>query len=98
MCDPRTSELFDSERFTVIDSRKGWGEVLASYKTLTTDPDYLTETLRRKIEKYGVTLRFKASPVTKQRSIKTSQELEALQKSQSINKQVYQKILPFLLP
>jgi Xaa-Pro aminopeptidase len=43
-------------------------------------------------------LRFKPSPIAKRRIIKTSEELELLRKSQSINKQVYDKILPFLLP
>jgi|GEM_PF-2986906 len=38
------------------------------------------------------------SPITEKRTIKTSPEIEFLQVSQSMNKKVYEMILPFLVP
>lgn len=96
LCDPRTSGLFDSARFEIIDTREGWRQTLGKYKKLSTDPDFLTQTLREKIEGYGPALVMKSSPVAKQRIIKTPEEIEKLRESQRINRAVYEAIQPFL--
>jgi len=49
-CDARTSGLFDCNKFQIIDQRGEWKKVFGQYKTLKTDPDFLTQTLREKIE------------------------------------------------
>lgn len=49
-CDPRTSGLFDSTRFTIVEDREEWGNIFRQYEILFTDPDYLTQTLRDMIE------------------------------------------------
>lgn len=94
----RTSGLFDGNCFTIIDDRKNWEKAFSKFKTLSTDPDFLTQSLRAKIEKYGVRLIMKKSPITQKRIIKTSHEVELLQESQKLNKKVYEMILPFLIP
>jgi len=96
LCDPRTSGLFDGARFEVIATREGWWETLRKYKKLFTDPDYLTQTLREKIEWYGPQLVMKKSPIKILRMIKTPEEIEKLRKSQKINRAVYEAIQPFL--
>jgi len=98
LCDPRTSAIFDATRFDIIDQRDEWKRVLSQYKTLHTDPDFLTQTLREKIERYGVMLTMKKSPITEQRIIKSPQEIEKLRTAQKLNKAVYKKILPYLVP
>lgn len=97
-CDPRTSELFDKEQYDIIDERKNWGKTFSKYTNLSTDPDFLTQSLREKIEKYGVKLAMKKSPISQKRIIKTSHEIELLRESQKLNKKVYEMILPFLTP
>ncbi len=52
LCDQRTSGLFDANRFEIIENRAEWGNVIGKYETLTTDPDYLTQTLRDQLEEY----------------------------------------------
>ncbi len=49
-CDPRTSGLFDVNRFEIIENREKWRNVLGKYETLTTDPLCLTQELREKLE------------------------------------------------
>lgn len=49
-CDLRTSALFDAEKYTIIDQRAEWAENMSQFHTFETDPDYLTQTLREKIE------------------------------------------------
>lgn len=49
-CDPRTSGLFDSEKYQVCGIRGEWGEKFSNYQHLHTDPDFLTQALREKIE------------------------------------------------
>jgi Xaa-Pro aminopeptidase len=97
-CDARTSALFDTRKYEIIDDRKKWGETFKIYPELDTDPDFLTQTLREKIEKYGVKLQMKKSPVTEQRIVKTPEEIQKLRTSQEMNKKVYEQILPFLIP
>lgn len=97
-CDPRTSGLFDAEKYEIIDDRKAWWKTLSQFKTLSTDPDFLTQSLRTKIEWYGPKLVIKKSPIIEKRLIKTSWEIELLRTSQTLNKRVYDMILPFLVP
>jgi len=97
-CDARTSALFDAEKYHIIRERAKWCEEFAKYPLLATDPDFLTQSLREKIEWYGVQLEMQKSPITEKRTIKTSPEIEFLQVSQSMNKKVYEMILPFLVP
>lgn len=96
-CDSRTSALFDAEKFEIIDQRGEWEKNMSKFRKLNTDPDFLTQTLREKIESYGVSLSFEKSPITQKRLIKTPKEIEILRKAQSMNKQVYEDILPFLV-
>lgn len=49
-CDPRTSGLFDSEKYQVCCVRGEWGKNFSDYDHLQTDPDFLMQTLREKIE------------------------------------------------
>jgi Xaa-Pro aminopeptidase len=95
-CDTRTSALFDREKYEIIDDRKKWEESFKKYLKLNTDPDFLTQTLREKIEGYGVNLHMNKSPITEQRTIKNLQEIKKLRASQELNKLVYEKILPCL--
>lgn len=95
-CDPRTSGLFDGTQFDIIGDRKDWETVLKKYPTLQTDPDFLTQTLREEIEKYGVCLEMVPSPITAQRRIKSPEEIEKLRESQRINKAVFKAIQPYL--
>lgn len=95
-CDSRTSGLFDSTRFTIVEDREEWGNIFRQYEILFTDPDYLTQTLRDMIEWYGVKLTMKESPIAAQRIIKNSEEIQILRESQAINKAVYEAIQPFL--
>lgn len=97
-CDARTSALFDSQKYQIIDDRKKWEEAFKKYPELDTDPDFLTQTLREKIEKYGVQLHMQKSPITEQRIVKTPEEIQKLRTSQGMNKRVYEQILPFLVP
>ncbi len=97
-CDARTSALFDSQKYQIIDDRKKWEEAFKKYPELDTDPDFLTQTLREKIEKYGVQLHMQKSPITEQRIVKTPEEIQKLRTSQEMNKKVYERILPFLVP
>lgn len=97
-CDARTSALFDARKYEIIDDRKKWGETFKEYPELDTDPDFLTQTLREKIEKYGVQLHMQKSPITEQRIVKTPEEIQKLRTSQEMNKRVYEQILPFLVP
>ncbi len=97
-CDPRTSGLFDAQKYEIIDDRKLWGKTFSQFKTLSTDPDFLTQSLRAKIEWYGPKLVMKKSPIIEKRLIKTSWEIELLRTSQTLNKRVYDMILPFLVP
>lgn len=97
-CDARTSGCFDAEKYEIIADRKMWGEKMKTYAELSTDPDFLTQTLREKIEWYGVKLLMKKSPITESRILKTSAERELLQISQKMNRQVYDMIVPFLIP
>lgn len=89
--------MFDRSRFQVIDDRKEWRGVLSRYPTLSTDPDFLTQTLRKKIEGYGVRLAMKPSPITKKRLLKTEAEIRLLAEAQKLNKDVYAMIVPFLV-
>jgi len=95
-CDPRTSALFDTSSFEIIETREGWREALQKFETLDTDPDYLTQTLREQIEGYGVTLTMAPSPIAQQRMIKTPAEIDKLQESQRINRSVYEAIQSYL--
>lgn len=70
-CDARTSALFDSQKYEIIDDRASWKEKLSQFHTLATDPDFLTQTLREKVEGYGIQLTMNKSPVTEERIIKT---------------------------
>jgi len=97
-CDPRTSSLFYANQYQVCDVRGEWGKQFSQYQHLKTDPDFLTQTLRDKIEAYGIQLAFQKSPIIQQRIIKTHEEIEILRTAQNLNKQVYEKILPFLTP
>jgi len=94
----RTSGLFDTRKYDIIDDRKKWGDILQKYPRIQIDPDFLTETLRRKIESFGVTISLKKSPIISERLIKTPIEIDILRTSQALNRQVYEKILPFLIP
>lgn len=98
LCDARTSALFDSQKYEIIDDRKKWEEAFKKYPELSTDPDFLTQTLREKIETYGVQLHMQKSPITQSRIIKTPEEIQKLRTSQEMNKKVYEQILPFLIP
>jgi hypothetical protein len=42
LCDARTSGLFDTSFFEIIENREEWASVLQKYETLATDPDFLT--------------------------------------------------------
>lgn len=95
-CDARTSALFDGEKYEIIDDRKQWGEVFKKYPELKTDPDFLTQTLREKIEGYGVKLQMNKSPIIEQRTIKNPEEISKIRVSQRLNKEVYKKIVPYL--
>lgn len=97
-CDARTSALFNGQNYQIIDDRKKWEEALKKYPELSTDPDFLTQTLREKIETYGAQLRMQKSPITQSRIIKTPEEIQKLRTSQEMNKKVYEQILPFLIP
>jgi len=97
LCDPRTSALFDKTQFEIIDQSGEWEKVFSHYKTIQADPDFLTQTLRSKIEWYGVTLIMKKSPITEQRIIKTPEEIEKLRIAQMMNKEVHEKILPYII-
>lgn len=97
-CDARTSALFDREKYEIIDDRKKWGDTFKKYPELYTDPDFLTQTLREKIEGFGVKLEMQKSSVTQSRIIKTPDEIQKLRTSQEMNKKVYKQILPFLIP
>jgi Xaa-Pro aminopeptidase len=96
-CDMRTSGLFDARKYDIIDERKEWGDILQKYQKLHIDPDFLTETLRRKIESFGVKISLKKSSIVSKRLLKTPGEIEILGVSQALNRQVYEKILPFLI-
>ncbi len=96
LCDPRTSPLFDVNRFDIVENRLAWGETLRAYQKLETDPDMLTQTLREQLEKYGLKLYISPSPITKQRMIKTPEEIEKLRESQRINRVVFEAIQPYL--
>ncbi len=96
-CDPRTSGLFDVKKYTIVDRPEKWGEVLSQQKVLEIDPQYLTVSLKEKIEKYGPKITLQRSPIAQQRMIKTPEEIEKLRLSQSKNKSVYEHILPFLV-
>lgn len=98
LCDPRTSALFDMSRFDIVECREKWGEVLQQYEQIETDPDALTQTLREQIEKYGLTLHMAPSPITKQRKIKTPEEIGKLRESQKINRAVFDAIQSYLQP
>jgi Xaa-Pro aminopeptidase len=63
---------------------------------LKTDPDFLTQTLREKIEGYGVKLQMNKSPIIEQRTIKNPEEISKIRVSQRLNKEVYKKIVPYL--
>lgn len=95
-CDSRTSALFDSEKYQVCDVRGEWGRIFSKYNDLQTDPDFLTQTLWKKIEWYGVNLSYTKSPIAMRRTIKTEAEIETLQTAQKLNKQVYEKIVPLV--
>lgn len=95
-CDLRTSGLFSPEKYTIVDSREKWGEILWAHETLETDPTQLTVSLKEKLEKFGSKLIYMPSPVTDQRIIKTSEEILKLRESQRRNKLVYESILSFL--
>lgn len=96
-CDARTSALFDSHKYQIIDQRSLWKEKLSQYKNITTDPDFLTQTLREQIENYGVQLTMKKSPVTEQRIVKKTHEIEILRTSQAMNKRVCDMVIPLLI-
>lgn len=98
LCDLRTSALFDAEKFQICDQRDQWRDIFAHYPELHTDPDFLTQTLREKIELYGVRFSPVKSPITSKRLIKTAAETECIKISQELNKDVYERILPFLVP
>lgn len=98
LCDARTSALFDNQKYEIIGDRKKWEEAFKKYPELSTDPDFLTQTLREKIETYGVQLHMQKSPITQSRIIKTPEEIQKLRTSQEMNKKVYEQILPFLIP
>ncbi len=49
-CDLRTSALFDPEKYETINDRKKWERAFKQYPEVVTDPDFLTQTLREKIE------------------------------------------------
>lgn len=97
-CDARTSALFDGQKYQIIDDRKKWEEAFKQYPEVDTDPDFLTQTLREKIEKYGVQLHIQKSPIIEQRIVKTPEEIQKLRTGQGMNKRVYEQILPFLVP
>ncbi len=98
LCDPRTSGLFDASQWHIVDRREEWGDVLARYDFLETDPEYLTQTLRDVIEPHIATLTMASSPVAMQRMIKTPDERRKLQESQRLNKAVFERIQPTLKP
>ena len=98
LCDLRTSALFDAEKFQICDQRDQWKNIFVQYPELHTDPDFLTQTLREKIESYGVRFSSAKSPITTKRLIKTPAEMELIKISQKLNKNVYERILPFLIP
>jgi len=70
--------------------------VLGKYKQIHTDPDYLTQSLRDQLEKYGVELLMSPSPITRKRMIKTPKEIQKLRQSQAINRSVFEAIQPYL--
>lgn len=96
LCDPRTSGLFDASRFEIIETQEGWRDKLAQYQEISTDPDFLTQSLCDQIEKYGVVLHMSPSPITQKRMIKTPEEIEKLRASQAINRAVFDAIQPYL--
>ena len=96
LCDPRTSGLFNASQFEIVGSRELWWEVLGKYKQIHTDPDYLTQSLRDQLEKYGVELLMSPSPITRKRMIKTPKEIQKLRQSQAINRSVFEAIQPYL--
>ena len=98
LCDPRTSGLFDPEKYTIVDQREQWKEILSTYKDLATDADFLTQSLREKIELYGPRLTMSKSPITEQRVIKNAHEIELLRTSQQMNLEVFEKIVPLIVP
>ncbi|MBP6921296.1 M24 family metallopeptidase [Candidatus Gracilibacteria bacterium] len=97
-CDARTSALFDREKYEIIDDRKKWEGAFKKYLELDTDPDFLTQTLREKIEGFGPKLHMKKSSIVQKRIIKTPEEVQKLRTSQAMNKKVYEQILPFIIP
>jgi len=97
-CDARTSALFNSQKYEIIDDRKKWEDAFKKYSEVYTDPDFLTRTLQEKIEKYGVQLHMQKSPITEKRIIKSPEEIQKLRTSQEMNKKVYEQILPLLVP
>lgn len=97
-CDARTSVLFDGQKYEIIDDRKKWEEAFQKYPEVDTDPDFLTQSLREKIEKYGVQLHMQKSPIVEKRIIKTPEEIQKLRTSQEMNKKIYEQILQFLVP
>lgn len=97
-CDPRTSALFDREKYEVVEDRKAWADAFVRWEELAVDPDFLTQTLREKIEWYGVQLIMQKSPIIQQRLLKNEQEIGLLRESQKLNKKVYDMIVPYLVP
>ncbi len=95
-CDMRTSGLFDPEHYRIIDDRGQWKDELKKYESIEVDPEYLTISLKEKLEQFGPKFTMKASPITKKRIIKTPEEIQKLRISQQKNKNVYQSLLPSL--
>jgi len=50
LCDPRTGDCFEKGKFEIIADRSQWKDVFAHEPILFTDPDFLTQSLREKIE------------------------------------------------
>lgn len=90
-CDARTIGLFDADRFTLID-RKNWKKALRGYKTLRTDPAFLTQNIRDFLESCDLKITTWRSPITHQRRIKTPEEIVKIAHSQELNKRVWERV------
>lgn len=102
-CDPRTSGYFRKFRdenhltFDICDNPREWENWLQKWMEYFTDPDYLTQTLKEKYEWFWVKIVMEKSPIGRIRIVKSPEEIQLLKISQSLNKKVYEKILPYLI-
>ena len=74
-CDMRTSGLFDSEHYRIIDDRGTVERRTKRHESIEVDPEYLTISLKEKLEQFGPNSPWKRV-LSQKRIIKTPEEIQ----------------------